>query len=280
VFKFQLQRTAQSQTIKQTKPKPKPKPNVTEIELVLLCEMSLVVDCGQCVYDFVYKYEGDGLVSPYMHRAKELMLTKIAAIVEGNNSCPILLATVTERVPLGHRNEVLAMTCAKAVPVLQKAEEMFTGKLYDTFEMYHGLSLLVPFNLRAADIGPPTHTLIDKILAIPALATSHGLRDALIGELPQFYILAEGVAADVDLLTWWFNVRKELPTWYNKVLPFAVIMQPTSCTAERMFSMMKWMFNDNQHAALEDYKETALLMRYNQLQRLRNAPALLVELDN
>ena len=56
-------------------------------------------------------------------------------------------------------------------------------------------------------------------------------------------------------------------------------MQPTSATVERVFSMMSWMFGEQQQAALEDYKETALMLRYNQLQRERAAPAHVVVLD-
>jgi len=98
-------------------------------------------------------------------------------------------------------------------------------------------------------------------------------------ELPQYFVLADGVAPDVDLLIWWFGVRSELPTWFGKVLPEAVRMQPTSATAERLFSMMEWMHRDDRQSALLDYKETALMLRYNQKQRERNAPARLVVID-
>ena len=122
------------------------------------------------------------------------------------------------------------------------------------------------------DIGPDTELLVDKILLVPGLAAVPGLRASLITELVTYYVLAEGVAYDVPLLPWWFGVRHRLPCWYNHVLPEAVLMQPTSATAERVFSMLNWMFREVQFAALEDYKETALMLRYNELQRRRAAP--------
>ena len=91
-------------------------------------------------------------------------------------------------------------------------------------------------------IGPPTHPLIDKIRAILTISVSHGLRDALIGELPQFFVLV-GVTADVDLLTWWFNEM------------------------------------DGQRQPARRARGLQRDVLYNQLQRLRNAPARLVEID-
>lgn len=247
----------------------------------------MIADCGRFIYHFAIDNEGDGLLGPGMHRAKELMLTGVAAIVIGNNACPKLTATVQRLVAPGglaagaDGNALLATTCAKATRVLEKLESMFgpQGKLHATFEFYEGASLVDPVFLRAADIGPPTHEKIDKLLTAPALTQVPGLRAALIDELPQYYVLAEHVAPTVDLLQWWYNARHSLPTWYRYVLPEVVMMQPTSATVERVFSMLEWMFRDNQRAALEDYKETALMLRYNQLQRQRAAPARLVELD-
>ena len=101
------------------------------------------------------------------------------------------------------------------------------------------------------------------ILGIPALAAVPGRKAALMAELPQYFVLSENVTNDVTLLSWWFSVRRKLPMWYQHVLPQAVMLQPTSATAVRVFSMMEWMFREDQQAALEDYKETALLLRYS-----------------
>ena len=73
-------------------------------------------------------------------------------------------------------------------------------------------------------------------------------------------------------------MRKELPIWYNKVLPEAVMLNPSSATAERLFSMMEWMHRDDKQSAMKDNKETALMLKCNLLQRQRTAPAIVVEL--
>lgn len=259
---------------------------VPEVEFELLLELALILDCGKFIFDFVYLYEGDGFITCSMWRAKELLLTGVAAIVEGHNTCPNLLAEVDRQSALGRGEaaDLLAITCGKAHNVLLKLESMWRepaagvtrGKLYSTFVIYEGMQLLNPHFLRTVDIGPACHALIDKILTLPVLAVQQGLRDRLINELAMFYVLSENVPQDAPLLSWWFGVRAALPTWYKVVVAEAVIMQPTSATAERVFSMMTWMFGDDQRAALEDYKETAMMLRYNGLQRQRvlNAPVV------
>lgn len=47
-----------------------------------------------------------------------------------------------------------------------------------------------------------------------------------------------------------------------------MILQPSSAACERVFSMLKAIMGEQQQArAKEDYQETAIMMRYNQLQR-------------
>lgn len=132
--------------------------------------------------------------------------------------------------------------------------------------------------LRNHALGPATEALIDKILLIPALGEQPGLRAALCAECVLYYGMAANVHEDIPLLPWWHAVRNSLPTFYNHVLPQAVLLQPTSASAERVFAMMDWMFSEQQQAALEDYKETALMLRYNELQRVRTTPANMVML--
>ena len=42
-----------------------------------------------------------------------------------------------------------------------------------------------------------------------------------------------------------------------------VLVQPSSATAEKVFSLLVTMFDDQQHDALEDMIEVALMLRVN-----------------
>jgi len=84
----------------------------------------------------------------------------------------------------------------------------------------------------------------------------------LIGELPVYFSHAENVPYDVIVLEWWFEKRNVLPRFYNTIIPIAVVFQPSSgAAAERVFSMLRWMFGENQASLLEDCKETSMMMR-------------------
>ena len=114
---------------------------------------------------------------------------------------------------------------------------------------------------------------------------NNAMRSALIHEIGHFTRLAfddprddeEGEEANFDdtesfkdrasnILAWWRNHSGALPNWL-KVLREAVLLQPSSGGAERVFAMYTWMFDDDQEAALEDYKETSLQLRYNTIWR-------------
>jgi hypothetical protein len=43
----------------------------------------------------------------------------------------------------------------------------------------------------------------------------------------------------------------------------AALVMPSSGTAERVFSLLTQCFSDKQSTALEDFKETSVILRYN-----------------
>ena len=242
-----------------------------EYETNLRLEMAVYADVGQPIYDFVYRHEGDGFEAVNMHFAKELMLRQVEGAVQGEVGCPRLNALAVQLAGAEAAPALIALNRAKAVNVLNKLRSFFVpgGKMFHLYELYHGLSLLHPFRFRAMGPGPAATALVDKFLLIPSLANVPGLRAGILAELDRYYVMAENVAEDVNLLRWWFGARARLPLLYLYPVHEAVLLQPSSAAAERVFSLLSNMFNKQQRSALEDYKETALMMRYNKLQRLR-----------
>ena len=169
--------------------------------------------------------------------------------------------------------DLLAETCIKAKPVYIKFQSYFLvqpngkeGRMVRTYQMFNAFSILNPYlahSVAMESIIP----CIDHILTLPGLLAIQNLRGLLINELPVYYAASENVPYDVDVLLWWFGMKGTLPTWYSYILPEAVLFQPTSCAAERVFSMFKTLFNDAQEAALADYKEFSVICRYNKKER-------------
>ena len=64
-------------------------------------------------------------------------------------------------------------------------------------------------------------------------------------------------AAHSDILPHWAGVVKKL-----------LVIQPSSASAGRVFSLLKNAFNDQQDNALEDYFKASVMIRYNNAKRL------------
>ena len=55
-----------------------------------------------------------------------------------------------------------------------------------------------------------------------------------------------------------------IPKWFEASRDIALIT-PSSASLERAFSMLTQGFNDQQNAALEDYKSASVIIRYNNI---------------
>jgi hypothetical protein len=91
---------------------------------------------------------------------------------------------------------------------------------------------------------------------------------ALQKEFATYVSLAERVAHDLDLLEWWRSKRSLLPSW-SRLAFIVALVSPSSATVERVFSMLRSLINDQQESALEDFVESSLTIRYNNLSRAK-----------
>ena len=105
----------------------------------------------------------------------------------------------------------------------------------------------------------PSSSDIDSLEVFPFLKNSLEL---LKRELPLYMAKADGVSQDLDKLEWWKNHQFELPNW-SRACKTALLIQPSSAAAERVFSLLNNTFKDSQASALEDYIETSLMVQYN-----------------
>lgn len=70
-----------------------------------------------------------------------------------------------------------------------------------------------------------------------------------------------------DKLTWWANHKDTLPHWSSLVKKLLLI-QPSSASAERVFSLLTNAFGSQQESALQDYLEASVMLRYNNAKRV------------
>ena len=162
--------------------------------------------------------------------------------------------------------------CDALAPGFKYLEDRLTGECdsqYSCVAMYHVCSLVRVFDLNYA-AAHATTALVDQLDAITPLA-SHGLLNGMKTQLPAY--LAAAVAApafdktDVEgyttsILAWWRVNGNSFDTWAlaaRMVFSFS----PNSAICERVFSLRKTMFGDQQMSALADFLSAALKLKFN-----------------
>ena len=104
--------------------------------------------------------------------------------------------------------------------------------------------------------------------------------DVLIKELPVYLQSCEADPAkdyddeegkDVALQEWWLKneVKQKIGAWAN-TYDKCLLLVPSSCAAERVFSMLEATFDKNQAGALNDYRELSMMLQYNSAKAKRN----------
>ena len=64
-----------------------------------------------------------------------------------------------------------------------------------------------------------------------------------------------------NIIEFW-SERKSLPAW-REFAPLSYLLQPTSASVERAFSMLKYIYTDQQSVSMVDLIKTTLMLRYN-----------------
>ena len=63
-------------------------------------------------------------------------------------------------------------------------------------------------------------------------------------------------------LTFWNGHEDDLPNW-SKAARQVLLVQPSSASSERVFSLLRNSFGERQHSSLQDYIEASLMLQYN-----------------
>ena len=108
---------------------------------------------------------------------------------------------------------------------------------------------------------PDEATLEQSLLAVPFLSTP-SVVTSLKAELPDYIARAADTSADFPALDWWKQNGSALPSWASAARKILLI-QPSSATAERVFSLLNCSFGEQQDNSLQDYIESSLMLQFN-----------------
>ena len=81
-------------------------------------------------------------------------------------------------------------------------------------------------------------------------------------EYPLYISLASKFDKDSDMMEIYWNNTTRLPT-LCKFYMLLLLLQPSSASVERAFSLLNHMLNDQQHGVLQDYLEAEVMLAYN-----------------
>ena len=107
---------------------------------------------------------------------------------------------------------------------------------------------------------PNASTIDQSLSCIPFIDGTE--RDKLKDELPAYLARSADVDKGFDALEWWKSNASSLPNWSSAARRILLI-QPSSAAAERVFSLLKASFGEQQDSSLQDYVETSLMLQYN-----------------
>ena len=68
----------------------------------------------------------------------------------------------------------------------------------------------------------------------------------------MYIAAAEDVSPEVKVADWWKYHETEIPAW-AQACKLILLVQPSSASAERVFSILQNSFTHQQHSSLEDY---------------------------
>jgi hypothetical protein len=239
----------------------------------LRCELGLVVDLGLPLVKLCYLEEGDGFLAPRVYAKVEEVHIRLQQVLGSaaedliGFAAPSLVDTITREygdVWAAPHTAALLETLPKGKGVLVKFEELQATTWRTSSRCSRFCRLLEPSYIRTVTVA--------SVVADISLCAHHpalvGMIHDLRTELPAYHGEAINVPADVDLLEYWRTRSLSLPHFHT-LAKEAILVQPSSASAERVFAALDWMFSKQQERTLADYKSLSVKLRYNEQQRLK-----------
>ena len=107
----------------------------------------------------------------------------------------------------------------------------------------------------------PDAAAVNKLRCVPFFDADNVIQP-LQRELAAYQALTDDVAGEINVLEWWSQHSKEVPSLANARKQI-LLLQPSTAASEKVFSLLQNSFNNRQAQALGDYIETALILQYN-----------------
>ena len=185
------------------------------------------------------------------------MIEKVKAAIAVENIPNVRgVANMLTRQPPQHPHHEQWVTYARACVKsgLEYFDAQFSTNLKAALEVFKCCRLFFPHKVR--EMNPTALSLDQDLASIPFFNNTEraGLKD----ELPTYLSKVADLDDGYDPLEWWKSNASALPCWFRAAKNI-LLVQPSSAAAERVFSLLKSSFGDQQDNSLKDYVESSLI---------------------
>ena len=228
----------------------------------LRLELAALVDAEVHFVNATYYLEGDG---PLIFTCYERLSAVTRAVAVGNYPNTTAVAREIAGGNAVLCNQLMAQAKACIQPGFQFYHQKFSVQFHGTVRAFKAARLCCPVQGQALN---PTAASLEELRNFP-FANDDATIANLAQELPLYLAASDGVTVtcEDDKLTWWANHKDTLPHWSSLVKKLLLI-QPSSASAERVFSLLTNTFGSQQESALQDYLEASVMLRYNNAKRV------------
>ena len=220
----------------------------------LQMELAITIDVGEPFVKATYNLEGDGplALTAYEHIRH---LYFVASTVHYPNTAAVANKLSNGNPVLYQQLYDYALSCAR--PAYDYFRYKFDNDLKKAVSGFKAARFFDPVKVCELQ---PIGADIDDLKVFPFFTDT--MIEGLKTELPTYLAKADDVSLDVVKTRWWQTHESELLKW-SSACKQVLLIQPSSASAERVFSLLANSFNDRQNSALEDYIETSIMLQYN-----------------
>lgn len=228
-----------------------------QITSKLKVEIAATVDWGEPFVKACYTLEGDG---PLSFECFEIIdQVKASVVTENIPNVRAVAQSLTKQPPLHPHHEQwvsYARACVKGG--LDYFNAQLTSNLKGALEVFKCCRLFSPHRVR--ELNPTASSLDQTLSCIPFFNDDE--RASLKEELPTYLARVADLDKEFDPVEWWKINATTLQHW-SIAAQKVILVQPSSAAAERVFSLLKASFREQQDSALQDYIESSLMLQYN-----------------
>lgn len=254
----------------------------------LLLELALYDDLGSIIYYVVYSFEGNKPTLPFVYEGTIKLREALNALTfdrtaelpnptfSSFNKMVDVVAEQYANTDANIRVRLRDIYLTRVLPVRTKFLHDFfepEGSCYDTVRLAEAFTVLRPYIL--------AHTCTDRLFGFAVFLCAHvpyladkgpAFHAQLVDLIPQLKQMAMRSLHEYDdtpehLALWWCRHAEIISVPWKVVYMVGASCQPTSCAAERGFSVARHLFSSQQGRALQDFQEGSLMGRVNETER-------------